>query len=804
MRRTVGILLLALAAAPRLAAQGDVASLIVAARAQLDQFNTDSASALLDRALAPRSGATSTQRVRAYVLLGIAQLSAKNLSAARQAFRNALQINPAERVDSLEFLEPENLLREFNAARPAVAEVAAPSRLAVDVDVPLDTTVSLGEGRLRVTARPTHRARVELSIAPSEAASSPVWSNVEIVDQAGMAAWNLRTREGKVVSSGQYVLRVTATDSLNRAATPVTRLLFIENPNAGISESGPVRVRVEGVLAFTVEPAKVVAGARWRVEVIAHDPHGNVATAFRDSVTVAIASATGRTGAHLSGTTRVAAFGGTATFPDLGIDSAGSDYKLTVTARDFSGASSASFDVVPAPASRLLFTTDPPTRTAGTTFGVLVTACDSLGNTATGFHDTVTVAIARGTGKTGAGLAGVTRVAAVAGVATFANLRIDSVGNGFALTISATGLPPATSAAFNTLSAPWGWASLTVGAAHVCGLASGGATYCWGANDHGELGDGSNTPHRTPTAVVGGLAFVSLTAGYDHTCGLTSAGVAYCWGEGAAGELGNGSTQSHNAPVPVAGGLTFAALTAGGRHTCGLTNSGGAYCWGQDSTGELGDGSTTNYSRPVAVAGGLAFVSLTAGFRHTCGLTTDGTAYCWGWNYFGQLGDSSTRTSDTPVRVQGGLRFAALAASGSNHTCGRSRGGAAYCWGDNSFGQVGDGSSQDRTTPVTVGGPPLTSLTTGDWHTCGLTEGGIAHCWGDNGYGELGDASTSSSASPVTVTGGLKLASLVAGYHHTCGVTTAGIAYCWGENLHGELADGSTKNRNTPVAVAKP
>jgi alpha-tubulin suppressor-like RCC1 family protein len=261
--------------------------------------------------------------------------------------------------------------------------------------------------------------------------------------------------------------------------------------------------------------------------------------------------------------------------------------------------------------------------------------------------------------------------------------------------------------------------------------------------------------------VIGGLGFNDLATGGWTTGGLTSGGAAYMWGLNDYGQLGNGTTTNTPSPVAVSGGLSFRALTTGTSrsHTCGLTSAGSAYCWGANSSGQLGNGSTTDGSTPVAVAGGLAFTALAAGGRsgtsqgHTCGLTSSGAAYCWGDNSSGQLGDGSTTNRSAPIPVSGGLSFSALAA-GMFHTCGLTSAGAAYCWGDNSSGQLGDGSTTSRSTPIPVsGGLSFSAIIAGSLHSCALTSAGAAYCWGWNFYGQLGDGSTADSSVPVRVVG---------------------------------------------------
>ncbi|HYJ78905.1 MAG TPA: hypothetical protein VEW03_04865, partial [Longimicrobiaceae bacterium] len=203
----------------------------------------------------------------------------------------------------------------------------------------------------------------------------------------------------------------------------------------------------------------------------------------------------------------------------------------------------------------------------------------------------------------------------------------------------------------------------------------------------------------------GGVTFTSIAAGDKHTCALDgSSGQAYCWGYGGDGAVGNNSLLGSKVPVAVSqGGVTFTAVTTEYNHSCGLTSGGQAYCWGYNFYGQLGDNSTTNRKTPVAVSqGGVTFVQVATGAAHTCGLTSGGQDYCWGQNTYGQLGTGNTTQSLTPVAVsQGGVTYVS-AHTGGHQSFGLDSGGQTYGWGRNNFGQVGDGTSTNRTSPVAV------------------------------------------------------------------------------------------------------
>jgi alpha-tubulin suppressor-like RCC1 family protein len=258
-----------------------------------------------------------------------------------------------------------------------------------------------------------------------------------------------------------------------------------------------------------------------------------------------------------------------------------------------------------------------------------------------------------------------------------------------------------------------------------CGVATDGNSYCWGENASGQLGDGTTQSRaEISTAVIGGHAFKSVVVGRFHSCGLTAAGEAYCWGAntpppsygGTYVTLGTGDTTTAVIPTPspVAGRLVFAQLAAAMRHTCGITVDGEAYCWGSNMYGELGDGTQTNRSVPVAVATSLRFTAISVDASHTCAISTSGAAYCWGNNTSGALGVDTAELmscgnvrfgcSRTPVAVQGSLRFVRISV-GLSFSCGVATTGRLYCWGANGAGQLGDGSTMDRSTPMPVARP---------------------------------------------------------------------------------------------------
>jgi alpha-tubulin suppressor-like RCC1 family protein len=293
-------------------------------------------------------------------------------------------------------------------------------------------------------------------------------------------------------------------------------------------------------------------------------------------------------------------------------------------------------------------------------------------------------------------------------------------------------------------------------------------------------------------------------AGSVSACAIRPDTSAACWGENSTGQLGDGTTTRRSSPATVRGlaGVTELALSQ--EASCALRDDGSVWCWGYNGLGQLGDGTFTGRLDPTPVTSLSGVVDLSAGRFHTCALLDDGTVWCWGDNYGGQLGDGTFEMRNLPVRVQGIATIATAVVVGNQagHSCAVLADTTAACWGDNDFGQVGDGTTTDQPTAVPVlGVSGVVRLAPGELHTCAIVDDGTVRCWGANYAGQLGDGTTMDRATAAEVTPLAGMVALSAGVFHACGHGTDSILRCWGGNNYGQLGDTTTIDRLVPSAV---
>lgn len=328
------------------------------------------------------------------------------------------------------------------------------------------------------------------------------------------------------------------------------------------------------------------------------------------------------------------------------------------------------------------------------------------------------------------------------------------------------------------------------------------AAYCWGSNSNGTLGDGSAVTYRTTPAKVAGLNDKTVTAVSTNPnigCAVADAQL-YCWGRNNYGQLGDGTTTNRSTPTAVTGlsEKAVTAVSASANQACAIAD-GAAYCWGYNYSGQLGDGTTTNRLTPTAVTGlgGAVVKSIAAGGGHTCAITVTNRLYCWGNNYYGNIGDGTTTNRLTPTYVSSlGENVTAVAAQ-SAHTCAIAA-SELKCWGWNSSGQLGDGTTTDRSTPTSVNLPGSVSTkvtyVSAGYHgnTCAVADS-ATYCWGWNGYGTLGDGTNTNRSTPGLVPNmtGKPVTAVSNGQTHTCAYSQGDI-YCWGSNDRGQFGSGST------------
>lgn len=371
-------------------------------------------------------------------------------------------------------------------------------------------------------------------------------------------------------------------------------------------------------------------------------------------------------------------------------------------------------------------------------------------------------------------------------------------------------------------SMPWGsFSSINGFTGTTCGLNPSNKLYCWGNNEFKQLGTIWHNFYDGPMAVFAHHNFTQVSPGQTHVCAIKSDGIVYCWGSNVYGVLGSGGLiyewsmgypvvyEPTSVQMPISledPDIRFAKISSGYNISCALTTTGNAYCWGRNDYGQLGNGTTSAASAPVAVTmpSGVTFSEIFVSFWTTCALSTTGTAYCWGRNNSSQLGDGTTNDSTVPVAVNmpAGVTFTKMTHMWST-TCGISSSDTPYCWGEVFM----DGNVGTPAVPSALTGVSVSQFAASSMRMCWITVTGVTQCLGDNTYGELGDGTFISTpfAQNVVVPSGVTFTHIHFLINNAaCGLTGTGAAYCWGSNRKVQLGICSGTNDdsfNTPQLV---
>jgi RHS repeat-associated protein len=347
--------------------------------------------------------------------------------------------------------------------------------------------------------------------------------------------------------------------------------------------------------------------------------------------------------------------------------------------------------------------------------------------------------------------------------------------------------------------------SLAAGDDHSLAVGSDGYVYAWGQNIDGQLGNGTTTNADTPQKIDSLSSAVAVAAGSAHSLALKSDGTVWAWGSNQYGQLGNGSTTNSSTPVQVddLSDVTAISAGAGGSHSLALKSDGTVWAWGYNAYGQLGNGTKTSSDTPVQVSGLSGVVAIAAGADHSLALKSDGTVWAWGFNNDGQLGNTSvSSTSSTPVQVSG-LSDVIAIASGGNTSLALKSDGTVWAWGQNNYGQVGNGTTTMQATPVQVSGlTGVTAIAEGGHHSIALKSNGTVWTWGYNYYGQLGNGTKTNATTPVQMSDTSNATAIAAGGYHSLIAGDTGGTTATGWNNYGQLGNGTTTSSTTPVATS--
>ena len=379
--------------------------------------------------------------------------------------------------------------------------------------------------------------------------------------------------------------------------------------------------------------------------------------------------------------------------------------------------------------------------------------------------------------------------------------------------------------------------SVSLGFGHSAAITSIGRVFIWGRNNSGQLGDGTTTDKLRPIEITNrfnlgaGETIESISLGGGHSAAVTSIGRAFIWGSSSDGQLGGGTLSIMTTPAELTSffklgaGEKITSFSLGFLNSSAITSTGRVFTWGRNDKGQLGDGSIARRIRPVDITRlfdlgpGETIVNMSLGYYHSAAISSEGSIFTWGMNENGQLGDRTTDSKYIPIKITNpnykylGDKFKSIYL-GLSHTAAITEKGQVYSWGDNSNGQLGNGTTIEKTMPSYIGNLPQTymdetiqSISLGSLHSAAVTTNGRIFTWGSNANSQLGDGTITQRNNPIEITSrfnlsiGEKIESVSLGGYYSSAITSKGRIFTWGSNAYGQLGNGTITSLSAPTVI---
>lgn len=352
-----------------------------------------------------------------------------------------------------------------------------------------------------------------------------------------------------------------------------------------------------------------------------------------------------------------------------------------------------------------------------------------------------------------------------------------------------------------------GFKQIEAGMYQTLAIDENGNLWSWGLNNNGQVGNGAETDADvlTPTQIMPGTKFTQVCSGNLFCLALDEDGNIWSFGTNGVGQLGVDGISSSNEPAKIVSETTFTKISAGSSHGLAIDINNKLWAWGLNSSGQLGSGTTNNSNVPVQIMSDIDFKEITTGYNSSAAISTTGALYTWGENSEGQLGNGTNDPVNIPTEIESGKTFTKVQMSkGGNFTLATDSEGKLYAWGNNKYGQLGNGTFENSNTPVAIlADKQIKEITAGYNHTLAIDAEGKLYAWGANGEGKLGTGNETLKNTPVQISADKTFKKVSAGWNHTVAIDKRGSLYVWGGNASGELGTGNNEGSKTPIVIAE-